>query len=78
MLSLQLILSGRIGRLQGRKLIDCQHFVCSGASSDVDGESRSQRSSVEFFDCAICNQNVPSTEQQPVGYVAFLQSGTGK
>jgi hypothetical protein len=44
----------------------------------VDGELRCSRSSVELFDCAICNQNVPSTEQQPIGYVAFLQSGTGK
>ncbi len=44
----------------------------------MDVELKCSRSSVELFDCAICNQNGPSTEHQPVGYVAFLQSGTGK
>lgn len=45
---------------------------------EVDGELMFPQSSVELFECAICNQSVPSTEQEPVGFVAFLQSGTGK
>lgn len=53
-------------------------FIYADPNSAVDGESRCSQNSLELFDCAICNQNVPSTEQQPVGYVAFLQSGTGK
>ncbi|CAB4029622.1 E3 ubiquitin- ligase UBR3-like, partial [Paramuricea clavata] len=59
---------------QQQKFFDS--YCNQGTSSDVDGELRCSRSSVELFDCAICNQNVPSTEQQPIGYVAFLQSGT--
>ena len=51
-------------------------FIYPG--SDVDGALGCSQSSVELFDCALCKQNVPSTEKQPVGYVAFLQPGTGK
>ena len=32
---------------------------------------------VEMFDCVICRQSSPSTEEAPVGLVVLLQSSTG-
>ena len=45
----------------------------------MDSGASCKQKIMELFDCAICGQKgVPSSEEEPVGYVAFLQSGTGK
>ena len=40
----------------------------ASATSDVD----------EVFDCVICNQQTPSTQDRPIGLVALLQPTSGK
>ena len=31
----------------------------------------------KLYDCVICNQNTPSTDEKPMGLVALLQSTSG-
>lgn len=46
------------------------------STSEINTECSS--SSAKLFHCAICGQSAPSTEQRPIGYVVFIQPGTGE
>ena len=47
---------------------------------DLDEEVQEEQSIMEeqVYDCVICNQTTPSTEDHPVGLVTLLQPTSGK
>lgn len=46
--------------------------------SDAANSEGSLRSNSLEFDCVICGQTSPSTDENPVGLVCLLQASSGK
>lgn len=58
-------------------VLDADESVLDGEG----GEMSNTRESIVYetlYDCCICNQSTPSTEQRPIGLVTLLQSTNGK